>query len=57
MQSLLLVVDIQDKLSPAMPRYEQVKQVTVQLVKAAQLLQIPILVTETHSTLPTNYPV
>ena len=48
MQSLLLVVDIQDKLSPAMPRYEQVKQVTVQLVKAAQLLHIPILVTEQY---------
>lgn len=47
-QSLLLVIDIQGKLKPAMQRYEQVKQITLQLAKAADLLAVPSLITEQY---------
>lgn len=47
-QSLLLVIDIQEKLKPAMQRYEQVKKTAMQLAKAADLLAIPCLLTEQY---------
>ncbi|WP_283709119.1 isochorismatase family protein [Pseudoalteromonas prydzensis] len=47
-QSLLLVIDIQDKLQPAMQRYEQVKQITLQLAKVADLLAVPTLITQQY---------
>lgn len=47
-QSLLLVIDIQQKLAPAMTRYEQVKAVAKQLGQAAVLFDVPSLVTEQY---------
>lgn len=47
-QSLLLVIDIQQKLAPAMPRYEQVTQIAKQLIEAAVLFEVPTLVTEQY---------
>ncbi|MCQ8878561.1 isochorismatase family protein [Pseudoalteromonas shioyasakiensis] len=47
-QSLLLVVDIQVKLAPAMPLYEKVKKVASNLAAASSLHKVPILVTEQY---------
>lgn len=47
-QSLLLVIDIQSKLSPVMAQFEQIKHVTEQLASAAKLYDIPQLVTEQY---------
>lgn len=44
----MLVIDIQGKLKPAMQRYEQVKQTTLQLAKAADLQAVPTLITEQY---------
>jgi len=47
-QSLLLVIDIQAKLQPVMQHYEQIKQITLQLAKAAELLAVPTLITQQY---------
>jgi len=47
-QSLLLVIDIQSKLSPVMAQFAQIKRVTEQLASAAKLYNIPLLVTEQY---------
>ncbi|KPH94692.1 isochorismatase [Pseudoalteromonas porphyrae] len=47
-QSVLLVVDIQEKLRPAMLHYQTVVDVTSQLIQAAQLHSIPIVFTQQY---------
>lgn len=47
-QSMLLVIDIQQRLAPAMARYKQVKAITQQLAEAASLFAVPLLVTEQY---------
>ncbi len=53
----LLVVDVQEKLFPHIERNDEILQNCVRLLKAAQTLNFPVLVTEQHpkgigSTLP-----
>ena len=48
-QTLLLVVDIQERLLPAIPRAGEIEKNTVKLLKIAQLLEMPILITEQYS--------
>lgn len=47
-ESLFLVIDIQQKLAPAMARYNQVKHVAKQLGQAATLYNVPLLITEQY---------
>lgn len=47
-QSVLLVIDVQSKLAPAMTRFDEVVNTTLQLVKAAQLMAIPTVITEQY---------
>src|SRR3546814_698013 len=46
--SLLLVVDIQDRLLPVMMDGDRVVQNTVRLLQAAQALDVPVLLTEQY---------
>lgn len=45
---ILVVIDLQEKLMPAMPDREKVYKNTKILLKAAQQLQIPVIVTEQY---------
>lgn len=49
-QSVLVVIDIQAKLTPAMPHkvYERMRDTTAMLVEAAGLLGIPVVTTEQY---------
>ena len=49
-QAVLVVIDVQAKLTPAMPAkvYERMRATTAMLVEAAQLLGIPVLTTEQY---------
>lgn len=47
--SLMLVIDIQNKLSPVMAKFEQVKSATLQLANAAANYDIPVLVTQQYA--------
>jgi len=44
----LLIIDIQEKLMPVVQNAEQVFANTNRLIKGAQLLEIPIIVTEQY---------
>lgn len=46
--SLLLVIDIQDRLLPVMKDGERVVQNTLRLLQAAQALAVPVLLTEQY---------
>lgn len=48
--SVLVVIDVQEKLTPAMPTqvYQQMRSATEMLVKAAALFGIPVLTTEQY---------
>ncbi len=46
--TVLVVVDVQERLLPAMDHSEEVLNRCVRLVQAAKLLQIPVLVTEQY---------
>jgi nicotinamidase-related amidase len=48
MRAALLVVDIQEKLLPAMWEAERVVQRSVQLVRGAAVLRVPVVVTEQY---------
>jgi len=49
-QSALIVIDVQSKLTPAMPHkvYERMRATTAMLVEAAGLLGIPVVTTEQY---------
>lgn len=47
-ESMLLVIDIQEKLAPALLDSEKVISTSINLVKAAQVLGLPTLVTEQY---------
>ncbi|MBP1777751.1 MAG: hypothetical protein H6Q86_3761, partial [candidate division NC10 bacterium] len=49
-QAVLVVIDVQAKLTPAMPSrvYERMRATTAMLVEAAQLLGIPVVTTEQY---------
>lgn len=49
-QAVLVVIDIQAKLTPAMPHkvYERMRDTTAMLVEAARLLGIPVVTTEQY---------
>lgn len=47
-QSALLVVDLQERLLPNIHNYHQAVKNTVVLIKAAQLLDIPVMVSEQY---------
>lgn len=47
-ESLLIVIDIQEKFKPALPDFDKVVANTVKLVRVFQLLEIPILVNEQY---------
>lgn len=49
-KAVLVVIDIQAKLTPAMPAkiYERMRATTAMLVEAAQLLDIPVVTTEQY---------
>lgn len=46
--SVLLIIDIQDKLAAAMSKKQKVIDNTLHLIELAKLLQIPIIVTEQY---------
>lgn len=47
--ALLLVIDIQDKLLPAMRNHEELEKTTETLIKGCRLMEIPILVTQQYT--------
>lgn len=49
-QAALVVIDVQSKLTPAMPPkvYERMRATTAMLVEAARLLEIPVVTTEQY---------
>ncbi|TLM66615.1 MAG: hydrolase [Deltaproteobacteria bacterium] len=49
-QAVLVVIDVQTKLTPAMPHkvYERMRATTAMLVDAARLLDIPVVTTEQY---------
>lgn len=49
-QAVLLVIDVQSKLTPAMPQkvYARMRETTAMLVESARLLGIPVLTTEQY---------
>jgi nicotinamidase-related amidase len=47
--TVLVVVDIQEKLAPAMKKRQKVTDNCIHLIEAARLLNIPIVVTEQYS--------
>ena len=49
-QTVLVVIDVQSRLTPAMPHkvYERMRDTTALLVEAARLLEVPVLTTEQY---------
>ncbi len=49
-KAVLLVIDVQERLVPAMPRevYARMRETTVMLVESARLLGIPVITTEQY---------
>ncbi|MGO2012304.1 hydrolase [Pseudoalteromonas sp.] len=47
-QSVLLIIDVQSKLAPAMTRFDEVVNTTLQLLNAAQLMAIPTVITQQY---------
>jgi len=47
--SMMLVIDIQNKLSPLMAKFEQIKSTTLQLANAAVIYDVPVLVTQQYT--------
>jgi nicotinamidase-related amidase len=47
-QAVLLVVDLQEKLLPAMDRADDCISAAVKMIRAAQVLELPILLTEQY---------
>lgn len=49
-QTVLVVIDVQSKLTPAMPHkiYERMRATTAMLVESARLLEIPVVTTEQY---------
>jgi len=46
--ALLLIIDVQEKLMPVIANHEQVEANIVRLIRGAQILGVPILITEQY---------